>query len=122
VSSTASAATPTFTAAVVEPPHVPVLHSHTHPLPLYRDTNFTWAFVAEERAGATRLIIRARIAYTPVWPATIVKALLLVGFGIGDAIQAGGMLNGIRTRAERAASARTATQTAARSRSSATAT
>lgn len=91
-------------------------------MPLYRDTDFTWAFVAEERAGATRLIMRARIAYTPVWPATIVKALVLVGFGIGDVIQAGGMLNGIRTRTERTASARTATQTAARSRSSATAT
>jgi hypothetical protein len=58
-------------------------------LPLYRDTNFTWAFVTDERAGRTRLIVRARIAYTPVWPAAIVKALLLHRFGIGDVFQAG---------------------------------
>ncbi len=90
-----------FTAAIVEPPHVLVLHSDTHPLPLYEDTDFTWAFIAGDHARGTRLIMRARIAYTPVWPARIVNALITAGFGIGDVVQAGGMLNGIRTRAER---------------------
>jgi hypothetical protein len=36
-----------------------------------------------------------------VWPAWIVKGLITVGFGLGDVIQAGGMLRGIRARAER---------------------
>lgn len=78
-----------------------VLHSRTHPLPVYENTNFTWAFIAEGRDGGTRLIMRARIAYTPRWPAAIVRALIAVAFGIGDVIQAGGMLTGIRTRVER---------------------
>lgn len=78
-----------------------VLHSRTHPLPLYDDTNFTWAFIAEEHDRGTRLIMRARIAYTPLWPAAIVKPLIAIGFGIGDVIQAGSMLIGIRVRVER---------------------
>ena len=68
-----------FTAAIVEPPGVLVLHSRTHPLPLYDDTNFTWAFIAEEHDRGTRLIMRARIAYTPLWPAAIVKPLIAIG-------------------------------------------
>ena len=90
-----------FVAAHVEPPHALVLHSHTHPLPLYRDTNFSWAFVTERAAGSrTRLLMRARISYTPVWPAPLAKVFIVVGFGVGDVIQAGSMLLGIRRRAE----------------------
>jgi hypothetical protein len=48
----------------------------------------------------------ARIADIPVWPAAIVKARLLEGFGVVDVIQADGMLNGITARPERASSAR----------------
>lgn len=90
-----------FVVAQVDPPDALVLHSHTHPLPLYRDTNFSWAFVAE-RAGAytTRLSMRARISYTPAWSAPLVKVLIVVGFGVGDVLQAGSMLLGIKRRAE----------------------
>jgi hypothetical protein len=70
-------------------------------LPVYDNTNFSWAFIAEGHDGGTRLIMRARIAYTPRRPASIVKALIAAAFGIGDVIQAGGMLTGIRTRVER---------------------
>jgi hypothetical protein len=93
-----------FVAAVVDPPHALVLHSHTHPLPIYRDTNFTWAFVAEPRNSRTRLVMRARISYTPVGPAALVRGLIFLAFGVGDVLQAGAMLNGIRSRAERARS------------------
>jgi hypothetical protein len=89
-----------FVAARVDPPDALVLHSHTHPLPLYRDTNFSWAFVCHRRGAGTRLLMRARIAYTPVWPAPLVRACIVSGFGIGDVLQAGGMLLGIRRRAE----------------------
>lgn len=89
-----------FVAARVDPPDALVLHSHTHPLPLYRDTNFSWAFVCHRRGAGTRLLMRARIAYTPVWPAPLVRACVAVGFGLGDVLQAGAMLQGIRRRAE----------------------
>jgi hypothetical protein len=68
-------------------------------LPLYRDTNFAWAFVARPQGPQTGLLMRARIACTPAWPAAIVKAFMVVGFGLGAVVQAGGMLNGIRRRA-----------------------
>ena len=93
-----------FVAAVVDAPHALVLHSHTHPLPLYRDTNFTWAFMAESQAGGTRLFMRARVTYTPIGPARLVQALIGIGFGAGDVVQGGGMLNGIKARTERARS------------------
>lgn len=90
-----------FTAAVVDRPRALVLHSHTHPLPMYRDVHFAWAFVLRRDGSRTRLMMRARITYAPVWPAAFVRTIMLVGFGIGDVIQAGAMLNGIRSRAER---------------------
>ena len=90
-----------FTAALVDPPRALVLLSHTHPLPMYRDVNFAWAFVLGDEGPRTRLVMRARVGYSPVWPAALVRAMILVGFGIGDVIQAGAMLDGIRRRAER---------------------
>ena len=44
--------------------------------------------------------MRARVRYTPLWPAWIVGLLMRVGFGFGDVVQAGAMLGGIRRRAE----------------------
>lgn len=82
-----------------------VLHSRTHPLPAYTEVNFAWAFVLEDAGTDTRLIMRARVNYTPVWPSAVVRLLMLVGFGIGDFVQAGGMLNGIKGRVERNLSA-----------------
>lgn len=89
-----------FTVARVDPPHALVLRSHTHPLPMYRDVDFSWAFVAADDGYRTRLIMRARVSYTPVWPRSLVRWLIAVGFGAGDLVQAGGMLLGIKRRAE----------------------
>lgn len=89
-----------FTAAHVEPPHALVLVSHTHPLPMYRDVDFSWAFVAIDDARGTRLIMRARVSYTPVWHPVLVRWIIAIGFGAGDLVQAGAMLHGIRKRAE----------------------
>ena len=74
-----------------------VLTSHTHPLPAYEDVDFSQALVLET-AGARRLIVRARVRYAPVWPAWLVRLLVVVGFGIGDFVQARAMLLGIRSR------------------------
>jgi hypothetical protein len=90
-----------FTAARIEPLRALVLRSTTHPLPAYTDVNFAWAFVLEDAGRDTRLIMRARVDYRPVWPSALVRLLMLVGFGIGDLVQAGGMLDGIKRRAER---------------------
>jgi hypothetical protein len=89
-----------FTVAGVDPGRALVLRSDTHPLPIYRDVDFTWAFALREELGGTRLVMRARVRYTPVWPAWIVGVLVRVGFGLGDVAQAGAMLGGIRRRAE----------------------
>ena len=95
-----------FTVASLDPPRALVLHSTTHPLPAYTDVNFAWAFVLEDAGSDTRLIMRARVDYRPVWPSAPVRLLMLVGFGIGDFVQAGGMLGGIKRRVERCPSAR----------------
>jgi hypothetical protein len=91
-----------FEVAVLEPARALVLMSHTHPLPAYEDVDFSWAFALErtEAATATRLLMRARVHYAPVWPGRLVRPLVAIGFGIGDFIQAGAMLRGIRSRAE----------------------
>jgi hypothetical protein len=47
-----------------------------------------------------RLMMRARISYAPVAPALLVRLLIVAGFGIGDTVQAGAMLAGIKARAE----------------------
>jgi hypothetical protein len=86
-----------FEVAVLDRPHTLVLVSHTHPLPAHEDVHFSWAFVLDG-ADATRLIVRARIRYAPVWPPWLVRLLVVVGFGVGDFLQAGAMLQGIRSR------------------------
>jgi hypothetical protein len=94
-----------FTVARIEPSRALILRSTTHPLPAYTDVNFAWAFVLEDADGDTRLIMRARVDYRPVWPSAVVRLLMLAGFGIGDLVQAGAMLDGIKRRAERRPSA-----------------
>ena len=94
-----------FTVARLEPARALVLFSTTHPLPAYTDVRFSWAFALHDAPGGTRLVIRARTACTPVWPGPVVRVLVVVGFGAGDVVQAGGMLLGIRRRAEAAAGA-----------------
>lgn len=90
-----------FTAAEIRKGHALVLISHTHPLPIYRDVKFSWAFVVEGDGPGARLIMRARVAYTPVGPDLIIRLLVAAAFGIGDLLQAGAMLRGIKARAER---------------------
>jgi hypothetical protein len=89
-----------FTAAEVAENRALVLISHTHPLPIYRDASFSWAFVLRNAGAGTRLVMRSRIRYTPVGPAPVVRFLIAGGFGIGDVVQAGAMLRGIKARAE----------------------
>jgi hypothetical protein len=89
-----------FEVAEIETNQALVLISHTHPLPIYRDVNFSWAFILEDLGVDTRLIMRARISYAPVGPALVVRLLIVAGFGVGDIVQAGAMLAGIKTRAE----------------------
>jgi len=94
-----------FTVARLEPARALVLFSTTHPLPAYSDVRFSWAFALRDAPAGSRLVMRARVAYTPVWPAPLVRLLVFAGFGAGDIVQAGGMLLGIRRRAERRAAA-----------------
>lgn len=89
-----------FTAAEVARNQALVLVSHTHPLPIYRDVDFSWAFILIDAGPGTRLVMRARISYTPVGPAPMVRALVSTAFAIGDVVQAGAMLGGIKARAE----------------------
>ena len=89
-----------FTVAEIAKNQALVLISHTHPLPIYRDVKLSWAFVLEDVGADTRLIIRARVRYAPVGPAPIIRLLIAAGFGIGDVVQAGAMLAGIKARAE----------------------
>ena len=89
-----------FTVAAMEKNRALVLISHTHPMPIYRDVSFSWAFVLGDAAENTRLIMRARISYRPVGPARIMRASIAAAFGIGDVVQAGAMLRGIKRRAE----------------------
>jgi ligand-binding SRPBCC domain-containing protein len=86
-----------FEVAALDRPRALVLVSHTHPLPAYENVDFSWAFVLED-VGATRLIMRSRVRYAPVWPPWLVRLLVVVGFGIGDFVQGGAMLQGIRSR------------------------
>jgi hypothetical protein len=60
-----------FTIARIDPRHALVLLSHTHPLPAYTDVDFAWAFVLEPIPQGSRLIMRARVRYEPVWPASL---------------------------------------------------
>jgi hypothetical protein len=63
--------------------------------------DFTWAFVLREvSAGAIRLLVRERYAYTRPWAKLLVEPVEAVSFGMSQK-----MLRGIRDRAERAAAA-----------------
>ncbi len=48
-----------FTVQRLEPERALVLHSTTHPLPMYTDVRFGWSFVIDDHHGSTRLIMRA---------------------------------------------------------------
>ena len=88
-----------FTVQSLEPERALVLYSTTHPLPMYTDVRFGWSFVLDDHHGSTRLIMRARMHSTPVWPAPLVWLFFRVVMNIGDLLEAGSMLHGTRQRA-----------------------
>ena len=91
-----------FTVAEVDPPRALVLHSTRHVLPPVRTVDFSWAFVVRDAgAGRSRVLIRARSAYTPASARWFVELVI----GPADYVNAGAMLRGIRARVERAAPA-----------------
>jgi hypothetical protein len=92
-----------FVVQHAEPSHLLVLHSTSH-LPAGWRTrpggavDWVWTFALDERDGGTRLLLRTRARIMPKWlAATYVGALVPA-----DWVMAGGMLNGIRRRVQRA--------------------
>ncbi|HSL96634.1 MAG TPA: SRPBCC family protein [Thermoleophilia bacterium] len=93
----------------VEPPSHLVLHSTWHVWGPVRSSDFSWVFVLKpveeslptgERREATRLVVRARVAYEPTWIYPFVETVI----GLGDWANVSVMLRGIKRRAEAAAS------------------
>ena len=93
----------------VEPPSHLVLHSTWHIWGPVRSSDFSWVFVLQpveeslptgERRQATRLVVRARVAYEPKWIYPFVETVI----GLGDWANVSVMLRGIKRRAEAAAS------------------
>lgn len=81
----------------VEPPHHLVLHSVRHVFGPVRRSSFTWVFVCEpSAAGGTRLLVRARVSYEPLWSAAVIEPML----DAGDFVNVSFMLAGIKRRAE----------------------
>jgi len=91
-----------------------VLHSTSHNVGPIETVDFSWAFVllpalreagalgvGAGEPGATRLLVRARVAYTPVWLYPLVEAVI----GLGDWVNVSVMLRGIRARAMTSAAA-----------------
>ena len=89
-----------YTVHRFEPERALVLYSTTHPLPMYTDVRFGWSFVLEEHYGKTRLMMRARMNHTPVWPTPLVWLFFRVVMTLGDVVEAGAMLRGVKKRAE----------------------
>jgi hypothetical protein len=101
-----------FVVKAAEPERAWVLYSDTHikymtPLflhgtPLEAHGEFTWAFVLNSLEGdGTRLILRTRARFGPVW----IGKLMLPLFYLGEAILPLLILRGIKVRAEEMASA-----------------
>jgi hypothetical protein len=85
-----------YTVEEIEAPGHLVLHSTRHVVPPLRAVDFSWVFVLVPLSGErTRFLVRARVAYTPVWPFPLVEAVV----GLGDYVNVTVMLRGIRSRA-----------------------
>ena len=89
----------------VEPPSHLVLHSTWHVWGPIRSSDFSWEFALRpveerlptgERRTATRLVVRARVAYRPKWIYPFVETVI----GLGDWVNVNVMLRGIRERVE----------------------
>jgi hypothetical protein len=83
----------------VERPRHLLLHSVRHVFGPLTSSDFSWVFVLQPHGeSATRLLVRARVAYRPVWALPMIETLL----DVGDFVNVSVMLRGIRERAERA--------------------
>ena len=89
-----------FTVERLDPGRAVVLLLTTHPLPVYTDARFSWAFALEDRGVSTRLLVRARMDFTPVWPPPLAWLFFRVVMTLGDLVEAGAMLRGVRARVE----------------------
>ena len=89
-----------FTVETIDPHRALVLLSTTHPLPVYTDVRFSWAFALADFDARTRLVVRARIGCQPLVPASIAQPVFGAMLRLGDLIEAGAMLRGIKQRAE----------------------
>jgi hypothetical protein len=98
-----------FTVTDVEPERHLVMRSTTHLLPPYEDLIFVWAFELRGRDDGqrTRVVMRARTSFTPVWPRLAMWLFLRLAMDPGDIVEAGSMLHGIKRRVERSDSTRT---------------
>ncbi len=74
-----------------------LLHSTWHVFGPVRSSDFTWVFALRPLdRGATRVLVRARVSWRPLWTLPFVYALL----GVGDWVNVSVMLRGIKSRAE----------------------
>jgi hypothetical protein len=80
-----------------------VLRSTTHLLPPYKNLMFTWTFALRplDEGARTRVIMRARTSFTPIWPRPAVWLFLRLVMDPGDAVEAGSILLGLKRRVER---------------------
>jgi hypothetical protein len=86
-----------FTVTEVDPLRALVLHSTRHVIKPIRTIDFSWAFVLRElEDGRSRLLIRARTRFTPVWARLFAELFI----GPADFVNVLGMLHGIKRRAE----------------------
>jgi hypothetical protein len=91
-----------FVVVEVDAPHTLVLHSTTHLPNAWREkfgarTDWTWSFrLSELPCGKTRLHLRVRGRTAPPWLTATYLATIIPA----DFIMAGGMLRGIKRRAE----------------------
>lgn len=83
----------------VEAPSHLVLYSARHVFPPIDWSTFSWSFVLlpREEPGGTRLLIRARVDYRPLWAAPLIDTVI----GLGDLANVSVMLRSIKERAER---------------------
>lgn len=86
-----------YDVVAVVPDEFLLLHSVRHVFGPIESSDFTWVFVLEPVGGtATRMLVRARVAYEPAWTAVLIEPLL----DAGDFINVSFMLRGIKRRAE----------------------
>jgi hypothetical protein len=111
-----------FVVVEVDAPHTLVLHSTTHLPPAWRERlgaeiDWTWSFrLAELPGGTTRLQLRVRCRTAPRWLTATYLATIIPA----DYVMAGGMLRGIKRRAESGALLRSSGRSPVAARNAAT--